>query len=155
MTEVSAYRLVKDRHADMAFDGEGARRFGGRWNSKGQPAVYVASSESLAALEVLVHLGRRDPLSRYVLFQVRISAESILHLDDDALPPNWRDPIPPAATAEIGDAWLASGESLALAVPSVVVPREVNYMLNPAHPGFVEVVAGAQRVQFAFDERLR
>ena len=155
MTEVPAYRLVKARHADTAFDGEGARRFGGRWNSKGQPAVYVASSESLAVLEVLVHLGRREPLPRYALFQVWIPAETIVHLDDNALPPNWRDPIPPAATAEIGDAWLANGKSLALAVPSVVVPREVNYMLNPAHPGFAEVVAGAQRVLFAFDERLR
>ena len=155
MTEVLAYRLVKARHTDTAFDGEGARRFGGRWNSKGQLAVYVASSESLAALEVLVHLGRREPLPRYVLFEVRMPAESIVHLDDNALPSNWRDPIPPAATAEIGDAWLASGKHLALAVPSVVVPREVNYMLNPAHPDFAAVVAGARRVPFAFDERLR
>ena len=155
MTEVPAYRLLKARHADTAFDGEGARRFGGRWNSKGRPCVYMASSESLAVLEVLVHLGRQEPLQGFVLFHVMIRSESILYLDDKTLPPNWRDPIAPAETADLGDAWLASGESLALGVPSVVVPREVNYMLNPRRPEFAGVVAGAQRVQFAFDERSR
>lgn len=152
---VPAYRLVKARHADAAFDGEGARRFGGRWNSKGRPCVYVASSESLATLEVLVHLGQRQPLRDYTLFHVPIPAASILYLDEAALPANWRDPLPPAETAEIGDAWLTGAQSLALAVPSVVVPREVNYMLNPGHPEFAKVVTGAERGPFAFDERLQ
>ena len=156
MTDVApAYRLVKARHADAAFHGEGARRFGGLWNSKGRPCVYVASSESLATLEVLVHLGQRQPLRGYALFHVRIPAASILYLDAAALPANWRDPLPPAETAEIGDAWLTGAQSLALAVPSVVVPREVNYMLNPGHPEFAKVVTGAERGPFAFDERLQ
>ncbi len=53
---VVAWRIVKRKHAKKAFTGEGARQFGGRWNSPGVAIVYTAESQSLAALEILVHL---------------------------------------------------------------------------------------------------
>lgn len=152
--EVRAYRLVKTRWAGSAFDGEGARQYGGRWNSPGKACVYVASSESLAILEVLVHLQRHHTLRSYTLFEITLNASQLARLDAAALPANWREDPAPPATARLGDAWLAAGTHLALIVPSTIVPRESNFVLNPAHPAFAGVVAGARELAFSPDPRL-
>ncbi|MCO7246091.1 RES family NAD+ phosphorylase [Halomonas sp. Mc5H-6] len=154
MSEVAAYRLVKRKFQDIAFDGEGARLYGGRWNSPGKACVYVASSESLALLEIMVHLESYRLLNTYALLRLTLPAESILSVGTEDLPENWQEAPAPAETAELGDGWLASGQSLALAVPSVVVPRELNYMLNPAHPLFDRIVASAEVLPFQPDPRL-
>ncbi|MFM7805220.1 MAG: RES family NAD+ phosphorylase, partial [Verrucomicrobiota bacterium] len=52
-----AWRIVREDHGYAAFDGEGAWRFGGRWNSRGTQVVYTSGTRSLAALETLVHLN--------------------------------------------------------------------------------------------------
>ena len=147
-----AYRIVKKKQSNNAFDGEGARLFGGRWNSKGGACVYVAGSESLAILEVLVHTGARLISEQYRLFEVRVSEKDVLRLKE--LPDNWRAELPPLETAEIGDAWLDGSKSLALAVPSAVVPREWTYLLNPKHAGFNRLVKKSRSLPFEFDPRL-
>ncbi|WP_404344152.1 RES family NAD+ phosphorylase [Vreelandella venusta] len=154
MSEVTAYRLVKRKFQETAFDGEGARLYGGRWNSPGNACVYVASSESLALLEIMVHLESYRLLNAYALLRLTLPAESILSVGVDDLPDHWQEAPAPAETAELGDGWLASGQSLALALPSVVVPRELNYMLNPAHPLFEQAIATAEELPFQPDPRL-
>ncbi len=152
--EVYAYRLVKRKYQDTAFDGEGARLYGGRWNSPGRACVYVASSESLALLEIMVHLESYRLLDAYALLRLTLPTESILSVGVEDLPDNWQEAPAPAETAELGDGWLTSGQSLALALPSVVVPREFNYMLNPGHPLFDPIVAAAEPLPFKPDPRL-
>ena len=152
--EVYAYRLVKRKYQDTAFDGEGARLYGGRWNSPGNACVYVASSESLALLEIMVHLESYRLLDAYALLRLTLPAESILRVGAEDLPDNWQEAPAPAETADLGDGWLTSGQSLALALPSVVVPREFNYMLNPGHPLFDPIVAAAEPLPFKPDPRL-
>ena len=148
------YRLVKRKWSESAFDGEGAKRYGGRWNSRGRRCVYLASSESLAILEVMVHLDDYRQLESYALFQLEWHESQMMALDASALPSNWRvDPAPPE-TAAIGDEWLASGASLALSVPSVIVPREQNYLLNCEHPAFSHTIEQAKRLEFSPDSRL-
>ena len=154
MTEVTAYRLIKRKFQESAFDGEGARLYGGRWNSPGKACVYVASSESLALLEIMVHLESYRLLNAYALLRLTLPAESILSVGVEDLPDNWQEAPAPAETAELGDGWLASGQSLALALPSVVVPRELNYMLNPAHPLFEQAISTAEALPFQPDPRL-
>ncbi|WP_447927283.1 RES family NAD+ phosphorylase [Vreelandella sp. EE27] len=154
MSEVQAYRLVKRKYQDTAFDGEGARLYGGRWNSPGNTCVYVASSESLALLEIMVHLESYRLLNAYALLRLTLPAESILRVGVEDLPDNWQEAPAPAETAELGDGWLASKQSLALALPSVIVPRELNYMLNPAHPLFDQITATAKELSFQADSRL-
>lgn len=154
MSEVHAYRLVKRKYQDTAFDGEGARLYGGRWNSPGKACVYVASSESLALLEVMVHLESYRLLDAYALIRLTLPTKSILSVGPDDLPENWQEAPAPAETAELGDGWLASHQSLALALPSTVVPRELNYLLNPEHPLFDQVVATAEPLPFHPDSRL-
>jgi RES domain-containing protein len=149
-----AYRLVKQKWREGAFDGEGARRYGGRWNSKGNACVYLAGSVSLAMLEVMVHLDDYNVLKHYALLEVRLPAKTVLRLTANVLPRDWRDEPAPVSTAELGDEWLVGASSLALAVPSVVVPQETNYLLNPKHPGFAAVVATAVEVDYQPDGRL-
>ena len=153
MSEVTAYRLVKRKFQESAFDGEGARLYGGRWNSPGHACVYVASSESLALLETMVHLESYRLLGAYALLRLTLPAQSILSVGMEDLPEHWREAPAPAETAELGDGWLASNQSLALALPSVVVPRELNVMLNPAHPLFDGIVATAEALPFQPDPR--
>ncbi len=153
-TDITAYRLVKKKWINLAFDGEGAKRFGGRWNSRGIPCVYLAASESLAMLEVMVHLDDYRALQHYCLFKLSLATGDVLTLADEQLPSEWQENPAPAETADIGDGWIASMSSLALSVPSVVVPRERNYLLNCFHPKYAELTRRALCIDFAPDQRL-
>jgi RES domain-containing protein len=148
----AAWRLVKTRFLATAWDGEGARAVGGRWNSVGVPVVYVASSLSLALVEVLVHLPA-GLLAAYSAVPVSFEGTHAAELADRDLPADWREVPPPDSTRAIGDRFVADGRALALRVPSVVVPSESNYLLNPAHPAFASIRIGAP-VSFPFDPRL-
>lgn len=146
--------MVKSKWLDSAFDGIGAKRTGGRWNSKGRLCTYVSSSVSLALLEVMVHLRSYDLLASYVLMELEFPSDSALSLPDEDLPLNWREFPAPPETADIGDIWLTDSISLALSVPSVIVPMERNFLLNPDHDGFTAAVATARAVDFSPDPRL-
>lgn len=150
-----AWRLVRPTYGtpDAAFSGEGARRYGGRWNSPGRPLVYASEHLSLAALETLAHAERSRFQRAYVAFAAQIPADLVLMLRRDDLPSDWRArPNGPGARA-VGDAWLEQASSVALLVPSVLVPQEHNLLLNPMHPRFEDVLIGAG-APFRFDERL-
>jgi RES domain-containing protein len=148
-----SWRIVKASHAASAFDGEGARVYGGRWNSPGHALVYTAENVSLAALELLVHLQESALLASYSLLSVRFPTALVRKLESAELPANWNTYPAPLRLRELGDAWIASGEGAVLEVPSAVVPAEKNYLLNPAHPGFGRVTLGTPQ-RFSFDRRL-
>jgi RES domain-containing protein len=151
---MKAWRITKQGHARTAFSGEGARLYGGRWNSPGVPVVYVAESQSLAALEMLVHLDAPALLlEKYVFLEVDFDASLVIDLDRSSLPKNWQSDPVPEATQVIGDRWVLSGDSAVLRVPSVLVPEESNFLLNPRHSDFGKM--GISRPQvFRFDPRL-
>jgi len=150
---MKAWRITKQRRAKTAFSGEGARLYGGRWNSAGVPVVYVAESQSLAVLEVLVHLDAPALLEKYVFLEADFDASLLIDLDRSSLPKNWRSDPVPEATRSIGDRWVFSGDSAVLRVPSVLVPGESNFLLNPRHPDFRKI--GISRPHaFRFDPRL-
>jgi RES domain-containing protein len=145
---------VKERHAETAFDGEGARIYGGRWNSPGKRMVYTSGSLALAALETLVHLDVALPLPRFLAFSLQLSANDIASAD---LPVSYslNGPLPDLTeTRRLGDAWLDAGRHLALSVPSAIIPQEFNLLINPLHPRFTDLVI-APPVAFAVDARLR
>jgi RES domain-containing protein len=143
---VIVYRLAKA--AFTALDGEGARLYGGRWNSAGRPMIYTAASPSLAVLEVLVHLDLPIELmpDDYRMLAIDIPDDvDIERLD--------KTPASPETCPAIGDDFLARGASLALLVPSVVVPQECNALINvrQAAMGSVRLIGDEP---FAFDRRL-
>lgn len=115
--------------------------------------VYVAGSVSLAVLEVLVHLGDVGVLTSYSLCAVEFDDGLIEPLDRSRLPADWRSYPAPPGLHEIGDAWVRGGSSVILEVPSAVVERESNYLINPAHPDFASVNVGEPE-PFEFDSRL-
>ncbi|MBL1278013.1 MAG: RES family NAD+ phosphorylase [Ectothiorhodospiraceae bacterium] len=154
MTAITAWRITQQKHAQQAFNGDGARLFAGRWNSRGIPVAYTASSQSLAKLELLVHLENEQILrDAYVLFQLTFPEEQIRVLDGD-LPDDWTISPPPLSTRAIGDDWIKSQQSLVLEVPSVVTPGETNYLINPAYPSAVELLTLHDPVPLTFDPRL-
>lgn len=148
------YRLVKKKWSQQAFDGEGARRFGGRWNSKGKRCVYLASTPSLAMLEIMVHLDDYSLLAEYALYQMEIPESSLLELDSDSRPDDWDADPAPLSTARIGDEWLSDLSSAALYVPSTILPMENNVLLNPAHSQYAELLKTIADVEFRADPRL-
>ena len=150
---MTGWRIVKSRYAAAAFDGEGARLYGGRWNSPGTPMVYTSSTISLAVLEVLVHLQEANLLSSYSLISASFDDALVERLDHSMLPDGWRTYLAPSELQRIGDEWVRSQRSAVLEVPSVIVVRESNYLLNPTHPDFSSVVIGEPE-PFTFDERL-
>ena len=137
-----AWRLCRTPFADLT--GEGARRYGGRWNRPGRPMVYAASSAALAVLEVRVHLDLPPALLPDDYLLLTIDLDDLATKDVVALPPD---------SAAFGDAWLREQRNAVLQVPSLIVPESPNLLLNPAHPdaGRASIVA---RRRFVFDRRL-
>ena len=150
---ITAWRIVKARRAATAFDGEGARLFGGRWNSPGSPLVYTADSAALAALEMLVHLGTGAMLPAYVLIACSFDDVLVSHLDRARLPPHWRAYPGSAALQSIGNEWLRHATSAVLEVPNAIIATESTYLLNPKHPDFASIRVAAPQA-FDFDLRL-
>ena len=147
-----AFRLCRTTYP--AYDGEGARRVGGRWNSKGTRVLYMSENRSLAVLEIPVHLAASIP-DRYVLGAADIPENVAVEvLGESRLPGTWSnlDPRNQGTTRQIGDEWLMQQRSAVLAVPCVIL-GERNYVLNPAHSDFMRI-AFADPVPFWFDTRL-
>jgi RES domain-containing protein len=128
-----------------AFSGEGAEEYGGRFNSVGIPIVYTSESVSLATLELLAKAGGRQRLSGRVVLPVTFEESQGIALDEEDLPEGWDDRPYGPASQQVGDKWIQSEESLVLRVPSVVVPEEHNYLINPEHPEFEELEIGEPR----------
>jgi RES domain-containing protein len=133
---ITAWRIVKQKHTRVAFTGDGARRYGGRWNSRGVSVVYLAQSQSLAALEMLVHLDSGELLNYYAAIPVDFDERLVSDVDFSSFPKNWKAYPAPKRLQTIGDAWVYRGKSVVLRIPSVIVPSESNFLLNPAHPDF-------------------
>jgi RES domain-containing protein len=143
---VIVHRIARAPFA--ALDGEGARLFGGRWNSPGRPAVYAAATPSLAVLEVMVHLDLPAALlpADYRLLSIEIPVGV----------PSERLPSAPTDAAECifaGDDFLARNEALVLIVPSVIVTSERNAIINVRHPAMSDVRLISNE-PFTFDPRL-
>ena len=144
------WRLARRAHA--ALDGEGARRYGGRWNSAGRRLLYTSSHLSLAALEALAHFDVDEVPEDLQAFAIEIpDALAMEQVTADILPIGWtRQEF---ATRAFGDEWLTAARTPVLVVPSAIVPEETNVLVNPAHPATHGVVVVGRR-RFVYDPRL-
>jgi len=151
---VTCYRLTQRKFASSAFDGEGPKLYGGRWNNKGTTIIYTAGSLSLAVLELFVHLDSHEVLSeRYCYFSVQVPDKCLKILDIATLVDGWDKYPAISQTKTIGDEWVAAGDSTAMKVPSAIVAGESNYLINPKHPEFSSIVISDSE-DFRFDSRL-
>jgi RES domain-containing protein len=149
---VRVWRIASAAHA--ACDGEGARRHGSRWTPRGIPGVFTSATLSLAALERFVHTDSDLEPMDLVAIPVEIRDDiSIDVVAVDSLPADWRTFPPPPALAEIGARWLNEASTPILSVPSVVISHERNFVLNPNHREFIQIVIGRSE-PFSFDPRM-
>ncbi|MGD0801242.1 MAG: RES family NAD+ phosphorylase [Terracidiphilus sp.] len=144
------WRICREPYA--AFSGEGARRFGGRWNSRGLPMVYFSSSLALAAIELFVHLEPGQAPDDLVYISAILPAgEPARTIEAPELPPAWWTDN--AATNALGDAWIRNRSSLAMMVPSVPIRAEWNVLVNSLHPRISELQIDPPQ-PFVFDARM-
>ena len=130
------WRITPPQYAATAFSGIGAEQYGGRFNSRGRRVAYTSGSLSLALLELLVQAGDRRRIAHYQYRTALCDSAHIEILTLEALPEGW-DGLPYSAVSQaVGDVWLDAAPSLVLRVPSVVVPEEFNYLINPLHPAY-------------------
>ena len=144
-----AWHLVRVKHASTAFSGEAAAKTSGRWNSLGVPVVYTSASKSLAALETLVHLNP-PVLLNYKVFRIHFEKNLVERVKLSSLPPDWRAEPPPSSTKALVDRWVREARTPVLALPSVIIPDELNFLFNPVHPAFKKCSIGPPE-DFAFD----
>ncbi|MBS1530198.1 MAG: RES family NAD+ phosphorylase [Bacteroidetes bacterium] len=145
------YRITNAKYAgDLS--GNGARYFGGRWNSIGQPMLYLASSRSLAILESLAHIVPTNVPNDYLLLTID-APDDYIAVSADLLPDKWNEYPESNITKQIGNAFLQRNEYLLLKVPSALVPEEFNYLMNPLHSK-ADRVKVINRATYRFDDRL-
>ena len=138
------WRLTRAICADLS--GEGARLYGGRWNSPGRAVVYAAAEAALAVLEVRVHLDLPFDLlpDDYVVLAIETG---------DARAEDGPASSDPSGCRAYGDRWLAEQRSALLTVPSVIVPESRDVLINPAHPDASNIHIVHSR-SWTFDPRL-
>jgi RES domain-containing protein len=149
------YRIAKKQYAED-LTGEGARLFGGRWNSKGVPMVYTSESRSLAFAEMLVNTSMslmQSMPSLFTLIAIHVSDKVIMEeIQINELPVGWNNYPHLSEVCQRGDVWAKGNTSLLLRVPSAVVKGEFNILLNPMHKDLKKIKIKAEG--FPFDERL-
>jgi RES domain-containing protein len=145
------YRLAIEIYKDD-LSGEGAKLYGGRWNSVGVPALYTTENISLAALEILVRTDKHlIPLSYYLIrIEIPGSIEPF-QIEAVKLKKQWKDDI--AYTRWMGDEFLKANDLLFVKVPSAIIEEENNYILNPLHSDFKKIKIKSV-YSFRFDKRL-
>ena len=127
------YRVAKNKFVED-LSGEGARLYGGRWNKKGKSMLYFSEHLSLCLLELLTRVDYEFLSKDYAFIEVEISEKLITTLSDiNTISKNWRVDPPISATTDFGSKWLLNNENLAMFVPSAVLPRERNILVNPNH----------------------
>jgi RES domain-containing protein len=154
---MKVWRLTRAKYGKTAYSGEGARRYGSRWNHPGYPVVYAAGHISLAVLEILVN-DRGTPFTAlqkaYRMIPAEFPENLVQMIPEGELPEEWNAVPAGRASKDFGDAWFIEHRSAVLRVPSVVIPEESNYLINPNHPDFGKIEIGAPR-PLRLDPRLR
>ena len=133
--------MLREAYARAPFDGEGAYRYGGRWSSPGTRLAYASEHQSLAMLEYFVHLDTEDPPDDLVLGTAEVpESRPRERVEASALPANWRDAPAPPSLAQIGDEFAKKAKNCVLLVPSALAVRENNWLINPQHSEFKQII---------------
>ncbi len=147
------FRLSKSIYA-KDLSGKGAEKSGGRWNSKGTPLIYTCESRALCTTEIAVHTPLGIIPLDYSLVTIEVASRiKVFEIDLSKLPADWKSIPHPHSTQLIGDKFVADNDFLICKVPSVVVPGEFNFLINPKHKD-LKFVKALSIETFSFDERL-
>ncbi|MEO6812821.1 MAG: RES family NAD+ phosphorylase [Ginsengibacter sp.] len=149
------FRVAQERFADD-LSGNGSRLYGGRWNSEGVFALYASGTRSMALLETLAHTpAKMLNANVYQLITLSVPDNIVpIQILSSSLPGNWdtRDARP--ITKRLGDKFVNDKINLIIAVPCVLLPEEINYVINPLHKDMRKVKIVYKR-RIYFDNRVR
>ena len=146
------FRIVQEKYAaSLLSSGRAAR-----WNEEGQHVIYTSASRSLATLELLVHLGNLKTASQYKVLVISVNRKQgvVEKLNEKMLPRNWREIAAYPVLQQLGSSWYRNRRSLVLQVPSVIIPRESNYIINTKHTEFQSNIRLIKKEAYFWDERL-
>lgn len=147
------WRICRRRYAVAAASGEGARLYGGRWNSRGVRVVYASTSLALAAVETFVNLEPNLRPKDLISIEGLIpDATDIGRLDLKTLPAGWYE-TKDESLHQFGDEWIRASQTVALLVPSAAIHGEWNVLLNPSHADFARIKF-REPYPFEFDVRM-
>lgn len=147
------WRICRAHFAAEAASGEGAWRYGGRWNSRGVRVVYASASLALAAVETFVNLDPNLRPADLVSIQGEIPVGvRIGRIEERDLPAGWSETRDESLRC-FGDEWVRAGRAVALRVPSAAIRGEWNLLLNPAHADFSKIRFRTPE-PFRFDQRM-
>ncbi|AFK05223.1 RES domain protein [Emticicia oligotrophica DSM 17448] len=147
---MNIYRITTPNYTKLTASGRAAR-----WNRNGEFVIYAASSIALACLENIVHRSKKGLLGDFRLITIEIPKKvSIKKLTQEELPEGWSDKSNFEICQEISSNWLENLESCVLCVPSVIIPLENNFLINPQHPDF-KLVKIQSVTEFTFDNRIK
>ncbi len=127
------YRISSTRYA-KDLTGEGARLYGGRWNHRLTACIYTSESRALAVLEYTVNVTADDIPRALSIVTIDIPDDKILEITEPELPGNWKEAPVPASTQAVGTRILKAMIFPVIKIPSAIIPREFNFILNPFHP---------------------
>jgi RES domain-containing protein len=147
---MTVYRFTKEIYSHE-ISGEGAKQWGGRWNSPGLAVVYTSCSISLSLLELLIYQSSYEEILINQLMRIEIPDTTTQTLSPGSLKLNWQHDIDYCRF--IGNEFLQNNKSLVLKVPSAVIPEEYNILINPAHHTFKKCTLLSSGI-FEFDTRL-
>lgn len=150
---MEVYHIGSKKFATQ-LSGEGAKLHGGRWNSIGTACLYTAESIALCVLEYAANVSLHQLPPSLTITVYTIPENSWREFSLAELPKNWQEVPAPAETQEWGTQLLQEAKHLALRVPSVIIPSEYNYILNPLHPDFKKVKI-KEVPPFTFDSRIK
>ena len=127
-----------------------------RWNIDDQFMIYTGSSRSLSTLELIVHKNSVQPAMKYKVKIISIADEENLFTQilQGSLSKSWRNMIAYPELQRLGSEWYQKQTSLVLKVPSAVIPKEYNYIINTKHPNFEGKVSLVRTEDYFWDERL-
>lgn len=148
------FRIAQEKFA-TDLSGNGARLYGGRWNSEGMFAIYTSSSRALALLETLAHTpAKMLEVQSYYLISLSVpDTITPMLMDIDSFPKGWDAAGVQPFTRTKGDQFLRDKKHLLMAVPSVLVPEEFNYVMNPLHTAMKRIKITHRR-KIQFDKRI-
>ena len=149
---MEAFRIAKEDFSKNLLASGSANR----WNVNGQFLIYAGSSRSLSTLELIVHQNSVSPAFKYKVMVISIADEENLftHLLQANLPKEWRSMAAYPTLQQSGSEWYQNNRSLVLKVPSAVIPKEYNFIINTKHPEFIDKVSLVRTEDYFWDDRL-
>ncbi len=147
------YRIGKTKYKND-LTGHGARLNGGRWNHISLPCIYTSESRALALLEYTVNVNIDDIPRALSITTIEIPNDKIEEPKITDLPGDWTQIPAPVSTKDFGTLFLKSHRSSVLKIPSSIISKEYNFILNPQHAGSKEFKVISVE-DFVYDVRIK